>query len=84
MENTKRVAEYENFINGQGQVIQALNRVTQKYADMDVEEFIEMCNDTKKQLVALKAKPKLSGIEKRFQEDALDTMDYGVDESDVY
>jgi hypothetical protein len=78
MKNTKRIAEYENFINGQEQVIQMLNRITQRHADMNVEEFVEMCIDTKKQLVALKTKPKTIGnIERRFQEHAIDLMDDG-------
>ena len=78
MKNTKRIAEYENFINGQEQVIQMLNRITQRHADMNVEEFVEMCIDTKKQLVALKAKPKVTGnIERAFQNHAIDLMDDG-------
>lgn len=78
MKNTKRIAEYENFINGQERIIQALNKITQRNADMDVEEFVKMCNDTKKQLAALKTKPKVTGnIERAFQDHAIDLMDDG-------
>jgi len=78
MKNAKRIAEYENFINGQERIIQALNKITQRNADMNVVEFVEMYNDTKKQLVALKTKPKpIGNIEKKFQEHAIDLMDNG-------
>ena len=86
MLNTKRIAEYQNFINGQEQVIQMLNRITQRHADMDVKEFMKMCNDTKKQLVTLKEdrahfrhvlKKTNCNISRAFQADALDCMDYG-------
>lgn len=93
MLNTKRIAEYENFINGQEQVIQMLNRITQRHADMDVEEFMKMCNDTKKQLVTLKedvthSEPILKktncNISRAFQADALDCMDYNEGDEDYY
>lgn len=71
MLNTKRIAEYENFINGQEQIIQMLNRITQKHADMDVEEFMKMCNDTKKQLVALKEDRDLHKAMENTEEDAV-------------
>ena len=74
MINIKRIAKYENFINGQEQVIQALNKITQAHADMDVKEFMEMHDDTRKQLVTLKTKPKLGNIEANFEEDMFNDM----------
>ena len=93
MINIKRIAKYENFINGQEQVIQALNKITPAHADMDVKAFMEMYNDTKEQLVTLKSKPKRTGnIEACFEEemfndmfnDMSDMSEYGSDDPDMW
>ncbi len=58
------------------------------------DELIEaLTNNEKLRKVAIKhglisdrvtSKPKLGNIERRFQEDALDAMDYGQDENELY
>ena len=78
MLNTKRIAKYENFINEQERIMKILSKITQRHADMDVGEFMELHKNLVKDLVALKTKPKPTGnIERAFQNHAIDLMDDG-------
>ena len=59
-----------------------LDAICQKEGDYNVEDFMQVYECLKQE--ALKPKPKPTGIERNFQEDALDAMDYGQDELDTY
>jgi len=55
-----------------------LDAICQEAGDMNVEEFMQVYESLKPN-----AKP-ITSINRNFQEDALDAMDYGQDESDIY
>ena len=55
-----------------------LDAICQKAGDMNVEEFMQVYESLKPN-----AKP-ITSINRNFQKDALDAMDYGQDESDIY
>ena len=54
-----------------------LDAICQEAGDMNVEEFMQVYE-------SLKPTKTITSINRNFQEDALDAMDYGQDESDIY
>jgi len=63
-----------------------LDAICQEAGDMNVEEFMQVYESFK--VTSKEAFEKIAleptGINRNFQEDALDAMDYGQDESDIY
>jgi hypothetical protein len=55
-----------------------LDAICQEAGDMDVEEFMEVYKSLKPNTKTI------TSINRNFQENALDAMDYGQDESDIY
>ena len=53
-----------------------LDAICQEARDMNVTEFMQVYESLKPITVG--------AIDRNFQEDALDAMDYGQDESDIY
>jgi len=55
-----------------------LDAICQEAGDMNVEEFMEVYKSLKPNTKTI------TSINRNFQENALDAMDYGQDESDIY
>lgn len=73
-------ARLENLLNGQERVIKLLNDITQKHADMDAEEFMNLIYTLREDLALcvdeifraefkVVKKKEIGNIESNFQED---------------